>query len=276
MSQLIKVLQVLDLFNEDRITVSAEEVAALMGISRTTAFRYVRQLTEAGLLSKLSQRYALGARIIQLDYKIRRFDPMLLCSRDLMKGLASASTCSALLSSLYGEEIVNVHHEAGQDQTAISFGRGRPLPLFRGAASKIILANLPPARLKRLYAKYAQHPDVRELGKSLEEFVRFFRECRRRGHYVSHGEVDIGVTGIAAPIFNAEGLVIGSLALVFDSQREPIFNEHTLAGMLRNTADEISTRLKRTTTDTPQAGSPPMPETPRTASQRRRVVQQSP
>ena len=68
MSQLIKILQVLDLFNESRNTLSAEDIPSLLGVSRTTAFRYMKQLCDAGLLTKLSGRYALGARIIQLDY----------------------------------------------------------------------------------------------------------------------------------------------------------------------------------------------------------------
>lgn len=245
MSQLIKVLQVLDLFNDGRTTLSAEEVPGLLNISRTTAFRYVKQLCDAGMLAKVSGRYALGARIIQLDYKIRRYDPLLLSSLDLMKSLATATTCSVVLSSLYGEEIVNVHHEAGQDATALSFGRGRPLPLFRGAASRVILAHLPIPRLRRLYVRHAHHPDVVEVGRDEATFLRFFKDCRRRGHYISRGEVDHGVTGVAAPILNSEGGVMGSLAVVFDSTREPLLNLDALVAMLMATALEVSARMKR-------------------------------
>ncbi len=275
MSQLAKVLQVLDLFSEQRTTLSAEEIAALMNIPRTTTFRYLRQLTDAGLLTKLSTRYALGARIIQLDYQIRRCDPLLLSSLEVMKSLAGGTTCSVLLSSLYGEEVINVHHEAGQDRTAISFGRGRPLPLFRGASSRIILAHLPLAKLKRLYAKYSQHPDVRELGQSFDQMASAYREHRRRGHYISHGEVDIGVTGIAAPIFNAEDHVVGSLALVFESRREPLFNEDTLAAIVRDGADEVTVRLKASTAEPAAPSAADLPALPSENAARKRRLKTS-
>jgi DNA-binding IclR family transcriptional regulator len=43
---------------------------------------------------------------------------------------------------------------------------------------------------------------------------------------MSQGGVDEDVTGVAAPLFNAEGLVIGCLSLVFTS--------HSAADMLRD------------------------------------------
>ena len=76
MSQVVKVLHVLNLFTENQVTWSAEEIAEELNISRPTAFRYVRQLCDAGMLTGLSGRYALGARIIQLDHRIRQCDPV--------------------------------------------------------------------------------------------------------------------------------------------------------------------------------------------------------
>ncbi len=100
MAQLIKVMQVLDLFTEARSTLSAEEIAAQLGIPRTTAFRYVGELTEAGLLKNLAGQYSLGLRIIQLDYMIRRSDPLLFAGRECMVTLARSASCSTLLSSI--------------------------------------------------------------------------------------------------------------------------------------------------------------------------------
>lgn len=239
MSQLIKVLQVLDLFSEQRTTLRAEEIADLLGLSRPTAFRYARQLCAAGLLSKLSGQYSLGARIIQLDYRIRRSDPLLIASREKMRKLADRTSCTIVLSSLYNDDIINVHHETGRYDAKISLGRGLVMPRFRGAAAKAIVAHLPPARLRRLYQQYANHPNALEIAPDWTGFQRYFRAIRQRGYYVSHGEVDIGITGVAAPIFNADRTVIGALTLVFDCAAEPWIQEERIAAEVVGCASTI-------------------------------------
>ena len=246
MAQLIKVMQVLDLFTEARSTLSAEEIAAQLGIPRTTAFRYVGELTEAGLLKNLAGQYSLGLRIIQLDYMIRRSDPLLFAGRECMVTLARSASCSTLLSSIYNDQVINIHHEVGNDNTYISFGRGRPLPLFQGAASKVILANLPAAALKKFYEQGKHLKEVMALGPDWQTFSHYFRECRKMGYYISHGEVDENVTGIAAPIFNADGAVAGSLSLVFPREREHLFKEDLLVSMVQSTASEITRKLQET------------------------------
>jgi DNA-binding IclR family transcriptional regulator len=243
MSQLNKVLQVLDVFTEERVFATAEEVSGLMRIPRTTAFRYLAQLSEAGLLTKLSGRYSLGPRIIQLDYLMRRSDPLLATAREVMVELGAATGCSVVLSSLYEEQVLNVHHEAGMDTTALTYGRGRTLPLFRGAASKIILAHLTTPRLKAIYENHVGEPDVEAIGTTWESFSEYLRRGRRLGYYLSHEEVDAGVTGIAVPLFNTDRLVTGSLTLVFASKRERLLKTDLLARMLQEAAENVSPPL---------------------------------
>ncbi|WP_234195660.1 IclR family transcriptional regulator [Pseudacidovorax sp. NFM-22] len=239
MSQLNKVLQVLAAFTEARPTASAEEVAQALAIPRTTAFRYLGQLCESGLLAKQGGRYSLGPRIIQLDYLMRRSDPMLIAAQPVMASLAAATHCSVLLSSLFEDQIVNVHHEAGADATVFSYGRGRTLPLLRGAASMVILAHLPPARVQSICESQAvaQQEDMAAFGEKL-------RRVRKAGHYVSHGEVDPGVTGVAVPVYGAEGRLWGSLSLVFESPREGLFNNDLLVRLLQQGGRTIQSTLK--------------------------------
>ncbi|VCU68964.1 Pca regulon regulatory protein [Pigmentiphaga humi] len=241
MSQLNKVLQVLAVFTEERPFSSAEEVAARLDIPRTTAFRHLNQLCESGFVTRQSGRYSLGPRIIQLDYLMRRNDPLINASRQVMQSLSAATHCSVLLSSLFGDQILNIHHEAGSDTTHFSYVRGRGLPLFRGAASKIILAHLTSARLRSIYDKHQEEAhaiagDWRTLSDSL-------RQSRKNGCYISHGEVDEGVTGIAVPLFGDDGLVAGSLSLVFESQRAGLFNTELLVRMLQQGGQAINEAL---------------------------------
>ena len=57
------------------------------------------------------------------------------------------------------------------------------------------------------------------LGETWEEFRDLLAEIRSRGYFQSAGEFTSGMGGIAAPIFNADQTVIGSIGLAWDLSR---------------------------------------------------------
>jgi len=242
MSQFQKILDVLDLFTGQRKTLVAEEVADLLGVSRPTAFRYLRQLSDSGMVVRISGRYALGARIIELDYRSRLFDPILLASRDVLTRLTAEVRCSAMVSVIYADQIVNIHQDSHVAAASNSFGRGRVLPLFRGAASKAILSHLPAPRLKRLFEAHAADPDALAIASQWPAFQRYFRDIRKDGYYFSEGEVDPDVAGISAPIFN-EGLAVGAVTSLHDLPHAHLLDGGKIGQIVKRYAGEISKAL---------------------------------
>jgi DNA-binding IclR family transcriptional regulator len=133
-----------------------DNIAAALGYTRATAYRYVGGLCDAGLLTRVAQgAYALGPRIIELDRQIQRCDPLLTVAAPVMEALLHPNRGQVvLLCSLFRETVLCVH-QAGHDKAlAVSYARGRPMPLFRGATSKVILACLPERRLTRLFVEH--------------------------------------------------------------------------------------------------------------------------
>ena len=77
-SSLSRMLSVLDLFSDQRLQWSAEDISEALQVSLPTGYRYVRMLTESGLLQhSADSQYTLGPRIIVLDHYIRQADPVL-------------------------------------------------------------------------------------------------------------------------------------------------------------------------------------------------------
>lgn len=213
-------LAVLDLFSESAPAWTVEEVAAALGYTRSTAYRYVGELAEAGLLVAVqSGCYSLGPRILRLDRQLRDSDPMLAAFRRIEPGLRplgrgqDAREQTWLLCRMFRDSVICIH-QSGSVATDISFSRGFPMPLFRGATSKAILAFLPDRQLMRLYlANQAAVADA-GLGADWKAFKAVLRDIRRDGYVASVSEVDRGVFGIAAPVFDPEGRVIGSISCV--------------------------------------------------------------
>ena len=215
-------LAVLGLFTLDRSEWTVEVAAEELGVSATTAYRYFKRLTNAGLLSPVSRAsYVLGPAIVQMDRQIRICDPMLRAARGVMNDLIGYATDGSvlLLSRLFHDRVMCVHQVAGRGHPQpVGNERGRLIPLFRGATSKIILAHLPPRTLKCLFAQNAAAIAEAGLGDTWEAFRQSLAALRRDGAAVARGELDTGRVGIAAPIFEDQA-ILGSLSFVLPAER---------------------------------------------------------
>ena len=233
-TSLARMLSVLDTFTESAPIWTVDGIAASLGYTRATAYRYVGELRAAGLLTRVAQgAYALGPRIIELDRQIQRSDPLLHAAERVMQGLLHPDRGQVvLLCSLFRDEVLCVL-QAGRDKAlALSYARGRPMPLFRGATSKVILACLPERRLTRLFLEH--HEEIRKagLGRTRDEFLALLKAIRRQGYSVTRGEVDTGVVGMAVPVFGGERSVLGSLSIVYSKGRFPQRRaDQTIAGL---------------------------------------------
>ena len=246
-SSLGRMLSVLDTFSEDAPIWTVDNIAAALGYTRATAYRYVGGLCDAGLLTRVAQgAYGLGPRIIELDRQIQRCDPLLAVAERVMQGLLHPNRGQVvLLCSLFRETVLCIH-QAGHDKAlALSYARGRPMPLFRGATSKVILACLPERRLTRLFV--GNQTEIRKtgLGRTREEFLASLKSIRRQGFSLTRAEVDPGVVGVAVPVFGAERAVIGSLSIVFSDKRFPERHAGQVIAELKQAAETIRTDLAR-------------------------------
>lgn len=248
-SVISRVAAILNLFEERKPLVAIEEIALALDVSMPSAYRYAGDMMHAGLLSRTSGRYRLGPKIIELEYLIRSYDPIIRAGRDLMNSLADSTGCNVLLCNVYGETIVNVFHAEGKRPMRVTYTKGLAMPLFRGSQAHIILACMDRRKLKRLYESAASDPsqfaDAQAIGSDWTAFSKALRQIRNQGYYVSRGELDSDVTGIAAPVFGEGQEILGSLVLIFHSDEPPWMSEDALVSLTVENASEISKRIEQ-------------------------------
>ena len=241
LSSLTSTLAVLALFSASDPVWSAERIIEQLAYSRPTGYRYVRELVGAGFLVRVAPgAYSLGPRIIELDYQIRQSDPLLKAGLPVIHGLVESTGCEVNLIGLYGEQILTTHQQHGVERLPLSFGRGRPLPLFRGAGSKIIVANFPRVKMKRLYAGHAAEIAVAGLGADWDAFKAAMAAIRRQGYAMSQGELDAAFAGVATPVFTADGEILGSVIAALSRQRLGITDFERLIELMKSGAQRIN------------------------------------
>jgi DNA-binding IclR family transcriptional regulator len=243
-----RLLAVLSLFTIEKPEWTVEEAAKQIGVSISTAYRYFRDLSKAGLVDPFpSGKYVLGPAIIENDRKIRLTDPLIQAGRPALQRLVarSGSAGIALLCRIYRTRVMCVHQEARvlSEQT-VGYERGRPMPMFRGASSKVIFASLPSRTARWLFGEHKEEIAAAELGSDWETVKANLRRIRRAGLHLTRGEVDTGRVGIAAPVFGPSGNVIGSISMVIpESEATPQFVAN-IAALVQAAAREIDAGLQ--------------------------------
>ena len=247
-----RLLSVLGLFTLEHPEWTVESAANELDLAVSTAYRYFRSLAKAGLIVAFAAgRYVLGPAIIQYDRQMRLSDPLTTTAQATMKRLAQQLPPKALVMvcRLFRNQVMCVHQEAEESpHFAVSYERGRLMPLFRGASSKIILAHMAPRTIKALYLENAAEFAQAGLGRSWDDVRSRLRDLRLAGAAITQGEIDPGLTGIAVGLFESGETVVGSLSVVMNARDLTPLVVATTTEALRSASQEIGWALSRLAT----------------------------
>jgi len=249
MSRQSHILSTLQLFDTGPPVWTVEQIASALAVSVSTAYRTVRELTQAGFLDPVSGAgYVLGPAFIRFDRVIRQSDPLVHVATPVMDRLLEETSQEAtvLLCRRFKDCIMSVHIVEGREpHLPASYERGAAMPLFIGAPAKVILSFLPDRVLRGLYLRNEATLHASGID-SWQRFKAQLKPVRKAGFAMTVAEISEGRIGIAAPILR-EGLATASLSLVVSAdwlQRdEPRLT--AFAAVVRRAAHDISQMLER-------------------------------
>jgi DNA-binding IclR family transcriptional regulator len=248
-SSLTRMLSILDLFTPETPVWSTNDLIEKLGTSRSTSYRYIKELHQAGLIGAVGNGYyVLGPRIVELDLQIRQCDPLHKAGDGVLEKLSRTTGHSALLCTLFSNSMLCIREHLGPSSPENMFSRGQRRPLFFGSPSKIVLPHLPSHRLRSIYNRNARTIADARLGRSWEEFKETLAKLRRDGYARTVGELNPGVVGISAPVFNSEGLILGSIGVAWreaDTERD----EPAVIAAVKSAARTITERVSTTETE---------------------------
>jgi DNA-binding IclR family transcriptional regulator len=243
-NSLAKTFQILDLFSEAAPVWSTAAIIEAVEATRSTGYRYIKALHDAGLLTTLRNGYySLGPRIIEMDLQLRLTDPLLLASHGVLEGLVDTIGHSALLCTAYHDSVLCIGECRAPTSPANRFTRGQRRSLYQGAVSKVILAYLPHYRLKAIYPRQRREIENAGLGSTWSAFRATLGEIKKKGYHITMGEFNPGVIGVAAPILNHQKTALGSVGVAWDeAKRRDVEVEHAVL-VVKEAAATISARL---------------------------------
>lgn len=250
-SALTRLLQIVDLFTLERPTIRVEEVVSSFNIVQSTAYRYLKELCDVGLLAQQGKGvYSLGRRIVELDRLLQLSDPLLLSGREVMDNLKGFAQNRAFFLCAYYKDAALCVYKVGPDeisykgsQIKILRGRGTVFPLFSGAGSQAILASLPPHQIKSLYLSNAAQIASAGLGATWKDFRTALSDIRKQGFAQTIGKINPGLHSLAVPIVRPDGKVAGSLLMVGASVASEMKKAVELVPTLSAKVEQITASL---------------------------------
>jgi DNA-binding IclR family transcriptional regulator len=239
----LRAMRLLDLFDRGQPEMSLAEFARRSGYSKSTTYRLLVTLVEAGWL----ERSPAGA--FRLTIKAFQVGSILVDSLELRReaGPIMAKMVAELDEAVYlvvaaGTRAVCLERiDSGEGVRMVDLYVGGSQPLNLGAGPRALLA----FDEDRLLPPLLEEGLTRRTNYSLvdpTDLLDDLMETRRRGYSISDEDVTAGIGAIGAPILGPDGVAVAALS--FGGLRQQVLPPRPAhVACLLQACQEISTRL---------------------------------
>ncbi|MEU6483226.1 IclR family transcriptional regulator [Streptomyces sp. NPDC046887] len=217
------------------------QVAAALGVHKSTALRLLRTLHEHGLVYRQDdQRYRLGARLFALAQEaVENLDVREVAHPHLVR--LGEQTGHTVHLAVYEEgEVLYIDKVDSRYPVRMYSRIGKPVAITVAAVAKLLLADLPEPERRALAAKL-DYPMY--TARSIPHAAAFLKELatvREQGWATDLGGHEESINCVAAPVRGADGRVAAAMSVSAPNVVVTAEELLTLLPLVRRTADAIS------------------------------------
>ncbi|WP_433559341.1 IclR family transcriptional regulator [Pseudonocardia xinjiangensis] len=240
-----RALDILTMFGDEQVVVTGPLVAERLGVSRSTAYRYLQSLVSAQFLEDApGGGFRLGLRVLELARLARRTFGLSDIAAPVIHELAQDVGEVVLVTRRTGDLVVCLDRaESHERRVRISYERGTVLPINAGASATVLLAWSDPEEARQLLARAELKRFTDATLTDVDALVDRMAHIRSDGYAVARSELDPKIMGIAAPIWGPrEGEVVGAVSVAGLVSRIPPKVERVIVAKVRLAAARISER----------------------------------
>ena len=236
---LVKAVDILKSF-ENREELGVSELAAGLGLHKSTVFSLIRTLEHLGLLEKSenTHKYRLGVELFRLGS---------------MVSLNIRSLARYELERLQSEVRETVHLAERSDRHVLFIERfesayavklytvdAKPLPVYATASGKAVLSTMDDALVSKLIDRITFEQFTENTICSGESLMEDIRATRERGFAVDNEEYELGLYCVAAPLYDWRGRADYAVSVSGPKVRTAGENCNFITEQVKKTAAVIS------------------------------------
>lgn len=224
--------------------VGISELANATGVPKARIYRHLRTLVGRGFVTQepLTEKYRLSLRLFHIGTAITEQTELLVEARTVMSDLRERVDQSVVIGQIEENGVRVADILRHQSAVEISARPGALFDFHCTAQGKVALAFGPPLLWERLRAGPLRKwtaATTTSLGRLRAEVAR----VSKQGWAVAPGEVMSGINALAAPIFDATGMLAGTLGILGSIQHVAPRPAPQLVRAVVEAAAELSSRL---------------------------------
>ena len=207
-------LRVMEALADAEAPMAVTELGQKLGLAASTAHRILATLAAEGFAVRVPtlRRYRAGPGLVRLARR-SLFDNVRLseAARPVLGRLAAESGETSQLTVLDGWDTVAIDHVDSTQPVIVHHPAGSRVPAHATAVGQAILAHLP-----EVAARIARDGLVGHSSRTITDpaaFVSELEAIRHRGYAINVGQLHPETAGVAAPIIEESGAVIGSIGI---------------------------------------------------------------
>ncbi len=241
-----RVLQILSLFATGPAQASVEEISIAIGVPKSSAYRYVKILKDAGFIAEIGNgRLEVSPLSTGLARNSKLTGNLISNARPVMQRLTQGSRELTLLVKRSGHFGVCIESCESIMPLRYTFEVGATFPLHQpGALRRSLLAYASEDEQERILSN-AMHSDP-QFKPQRNALRRELETIRQRGYAESQTEITPDLWGISVPIIIGE-TSNSALVLLAPAYRINATEKSRLRSAIRGAAKEISSQLESMT-----------------------------
>ena len=243
-------LSILSSFRSSRPLLGVSDLSREVGLNRSTTHRYVATLASLGYLQQdqATRKYRLGPRVLDLGFSAINSMELREVSLPHLRQLSDETGHTVNLAVLDGTDVVYLERcrssRDGQREIDLDLHVGSRLPAYCTSLGKVLLAHLPPERLRAVLDGVRLTPRGPNTIVSRKALVAELARVREDRLAVNNEELAYGLRSIAAPVRSASGDVVAAINLAVHRSMVSVDDLTARLGPpLCRTAEEISARI---------------------------------
>jgi DNA-binding IclR family transcriptional regulator len=216
-SLLDRVDAILAAFDASNRAIGLACLVARTGLPKTTVYRTTEHMVQLGWLAHEAGGYVVGARLGELASLATIQSRMRDASLPFMEDLYAATHETVYLAVLEDTSVRYAEEMTGHPPSSPS-RVGRRMPAYCTAVGKVLIAFSPPEVLERVIS-HGLPPRTPATVTSPQRLRAAVARIKEKGVAIDYQECEVGVTSVAAPVFDADLGAAGAMSVSGPPQR---------------------------------------------------------
>lgn len=240
-----RTLHVIRCFGADTPRLTLSDIARATGLDRATARRLLLTLRDLGYVRQDGRDFSLTPRVLELGYAFLSGLSLVEIARPYLQAVAHRLHETASLTVLEGDDVVYLDLASSSRIAAVQIKVGTRFKAHATSMGRVMLADLPAQELDAVLNRVEHDQRIERTVRSAGELRDEIRRAGEQGWAIVDQELEIGLTGVAAPIRDHAGRVVAAVNVSAHSSRRTLDDlAEVYVPEIQQTAAAISAELR--------------------------------